>query len=553
MTQQEYQAVSPSDFFYRNREIAGFSNPSRAIYVGVRELLENSLDACESAQLPPNIYLRISEVSTQNNENGTAIYYIRVEDNGTGVPADQIPACFAQVFYGSKYTLKQSRGTFGLGGTMTILFGQITTHKPVIVTSSTGEEIHQYEMMIDIQRNQAQILRHSIYSNEKKWQGTIVELQMEGDYPRIQSRMIEYLKQTAMVNPYLDLTFVDPKNRLYRFERGTVKMPPLPKTVRPHPHGVDVETLRRLLSITKSKDMKNFMIDHFQGIGSVTAERFLAFAGIDSKQKPINLSPEEIVKAVYAAKDYNDFIRPDSSCLSPIGSELLETGIKKELGLTDEDFIKTVQRPAATYSGYPFVIEAAIVAGKTVRKIGQGINLYRFANRIPLLFDESSCVSFKVISKNINWKTYKVEQDTPLVVVIHVCSTKIPYKSVGKEFLADQPEVEKEITNAIREAARDLRIFISRSYKLERQRHRLSIFGKYLPKIAEFAQKLSDRIDIPAIEKLLTEVSKDKANNDDEEENGSLENNGILPEPEEIVEEIIKEVEVVDDDGKENK
>ena len=461
----EYQAVSPSDFFYRNREIAGFSNPSRAIYVGVREILENSLDACESAQIPPEIYVRITELSSSGGENGTAVYLLRIQDNGTGVPSEEIPACFAQVFYGSKYTLKQNRGTFGMGGKMTILYGQITTHKPVIVTSSTGDEIHEYEMMMDIQKNQPQVLRHTTLANEKGWRGTIVELQIEGDYPRIMSRMIEYIRQTAMVNPYADITFIDPKNRLYRFERGTTQMPPVPQRVKPHPHGIDVETLRRMLLVTKSRDMKNFMMDQFQGVGPKTAEKFLAFAEIRRETKPPNLSSDEIVKLVRAAKDFQEFYRPDASCLSPIGPDLLETGIRKELGLTEADFIKTVQRPPATYSGYPFIVEAAVVAGPTVRKIGQGITLYRFANRIPLLFDESSCVTYKVISKDINWRTYNVQQDTPLVVAIHLCSTKIPYKSVGKEFLADQVEVEKEITNAIREAARDLRIFISRSVK----------------------------------------------------------------------------------------
>ena len=291
--------------------------------------------------------------------------------------------------------------------------------------------------------------------------------------------------------------------------------------------------------------MKSFMIDHFQGVGPVTAERFLTFASLNPKEKPSSLTPEEIVKAVHAAKEFQDFIRPDASCLSPIGPELLETGIRKELSLTSEDFIKTVQRPASTYTGYPFIIEAALVAGKSVRKIGQGTTLYRFANRIPLLFDEGSCVTMKVITKNINWKTYKVDQDTPLVVAVHICSTKIPYKSVGKEFIADQPEVEKEITNAIREAARDLRIFISRSYKMERQRHRLNIFSKYLPIIAEFAQKLSDRLDLPDTQKLLNEVLGEKSESEEEDENGNGENGNVeLPESEEIeMEETEKDVE----------
>ncbi len=549
----EYQAVSPSDFFYRNREMAGFSNPSRAIYVGVRELLENSLDACESAQIPPDIYLRITELSVSSGENGTAVYLLRIQDNGTGVPADEIPACFAQVFYGSKYTLKQNRGTFGMGGKMTILYGQITTHKPVVVTSSTGEEIHEYEMMMDIQKNQPQVLRHTTLANEKGWRGTIVELQIEGDYPRIMSRMIDYIRQTAMVNPYADITFIDPKNRLYRFERGTTQMPPVPQRVRPHPHGIDVETLRRMLLVTKSRDMKNFWIEHFQGVGPKTAEKFLAFAGIKKETKPVSLSSDEIVKLVRAAKEFMEFYRPDASCLSPIGPELLETGIRKELALTDADFIKTVQRPPATYSGYPFIVEAAVVAGPTIRKISSGITLYRFANRIPLLFDESSCVTKKVIDKDINWKTYNVQQDTPLVVAIHVCSTKIPYKSVGKEFLADQVEVEKEITNAVREAARDLRIFISRGVKLERQKHRLNIFGKYLPIIAEFATKLSDKTDMPDIQRLLDEIMV-VIQQEDDVENGNGENgNGVLPPlEEELTEEELEELKEEKIDGETN-
>ena len=554
----EYQAVSPSDFFYRNREIAGFSNPSRAIYVGVRELLENSLDACESAQIPPDIYLRITELSASSGENGTAVYLLRIQDNGTGVPAEEIPACFAQVFYGSKYTLKQNRGTFGMGGKMTILYGQITTHKPVVVTSSTGDEIHEYEMMMDIQKNQPQVLRHTALANEKGWKGTIVELQIEGDYPRIMSRMIEYIRQTAMVNPYADITFIDPKNRLYRFERGTTQMPPVPQRVKPHPHGIDVETLRRMLLVTKSRDMKNFWIDHFQGVGPKTAEKYLAFAGIKMETKPLSLSSDDIVKLVRAAKDFQEFYRPDASCLSPIGPDLLETGIRKELNLTEADFIKTVQRPPATYSGYPFIVEVAVVAGPTVRKIGNGITLYRFANRIPLLFDESSCVTYKVISKDINWRTYNVQQDTPLVVAIHLCSTKIPYKSVGKEFLADQVEVEKEITNAIRETARDLRIFISRSVKQERQKPRLNIFGKYLPKIAEFAMKLGDKTDMPDVQKLLDEIRVVNQKEGDEEngveENDNGEENGMLPPPEEEVseEELEEELKEEKIDGEAN-
>jgi DNA topoisomerase-6 subunit B len=331
---------------------------------------------------------------------------------------------------------------------------------------------------------------------------------MEGDYTRIMYRLIEYLKQTAMVNPYADITFIGPRGRLYKFIRGTETLPPLPKSVLPHPHGVDVETFRRLISETRSKNAKQFMMNHFQGVGKTTAEKFLKMAGISPNAKPKTLNPNEIVSIVRTTKDYKDFKRPDASCLSPIGEELLETGIRKEIGLTDEDYIKVVTRKPSTYLGFPFVVEAAVATGRTVRRThGSGISIYRFANRIPLLFDESSGVVWKAANRNINWKTYSVESDTPLVIAVHVCSTKIPYKSVGKEYMADQPEVEREVTNAIREAARGVRRFISRRHRIARERQRLSVFNNFLPKIAEFATKLAGKTEFPDIEPLLKVVS----------------------------------------------
>ena len=442
------------------------------------------------------------------SEGGSSIYAMRVEDNGTGIPSEHIPPNFGQVFYGSKYTLKQARGTFGLGGTITILYGQITTHQPVRIASSTGGEIHEYEMMIDIANNRPLILKHTILKNDKSWRGTTVELQLEGDYSRIKRRLLDYLKQTAMVNPYADITFVDPSGRLYRFERGTEKMPPLPQAVKPHPHGIDVENFRRLVTITKSRNMKDFMIEHFQGIGKKTAQRFLKAAGMNPKVKPKTLMPQDMVKLVRTAKDYTDFKRPDSSCLSPIGEDLLETGIRKELGLTKDDFLKVVTRKPSTYLGFPFIVEVAVATGKSISKqFKGGITIIRFANRIPLLFDESSGVIWKVINRSINWTTYKVFSDTPVVVAVHVCSTKIPYKTVGKEYMADQPEVEREVANAIRSALRSLRVYISKNIRVARERRRFDIFEKFLPKIAEFSTKLAEQDKTPDITPLLNVVS----------------------------------------------
>src|SRR4030043_998741 len=114
-----FESISPAEFFYRNRQLAGFGNSSQAIYSAVRELVENSLDSCEDAQKLPLIEVQVMS-------EGSDIIHVCVSDNGTGVPDAHVPQAFAKILYGSKFHNRQRRGTFGLGVTMAVLYGQIT-------------------------------------------------------------------------------------------------------------------------------------------------------------------------------------------------------------------------------------------------------------------------------------------------------------------------------------------------------------------------------------------------------------------------------------------
>ncbi len=499
MVTQIFEEISPADFFYRNRDIAGFTNPSRAIFASIRELVENSLDAAELAGIPPDIYVRVT-YGEGGPESG--VYQLRVEDNGSGITARHIPSAFGQVLFGSKYKLKQARGTFGLGGTMAVLYGQITTHKPAYVVSSTGStKVYMYRIMIDIQRNRPIILERRVLINKEQWHGTIVDFTLEGDYFRAMPKILEYLKQTALVNPYANITFVDPKGRLYRFSRATTKMPTPPKETLPHPYGVDVETVTRLIQMTPHRNMLEFMQTHFHRISERIAHKFLEFAAISKSKNPKKLGPEDIVKLVQMMKRFEEFRPPSANCLSPLGEDLLRAGILKEL---KPEFVAVCQRKPSTYAGHPFVVEAAIAYGGEIPKKSDFV-LYRFANRIPLLYDEASDVSYGVV-KSINWRRYKVSSDMPIAVLVHICSTKIPYKTVGKEFIADRPEVKREILNGIREAARYLQRFLSKREHVEREKKRMSVFSKYLPKIARFSTQLAGREKEPDIKKLLEKV-----------------------------------------------
>jgi DNA topoisomerase VI subunit B len=525
-----FQEISAADFFYRNRDIAGFTSPSRSIYSTIRELVENSLDACETGGIPPDIYVRLLHESGPLDGPGT--YVLRVEDNGIGVPSDVIPSAFGQVLYGSKYKLRQTRGTFGLGGKMALLYGQITTHGEAQISSSTNpkQRITEIGLRTDIQHNKPIVLKKKTRPNGSHWRGTIIEFKTEADYSRAMPRILEYFKQTAIIVPYANLTFVDPRGRLYHFTRGTSVVPPAPTETSPHPYGVDVETVQRMLKLTTAKTLQEFLRKSFQRIGDTTARNFLEYAGFQiedgprkrkrklgrkeaERRDPKNLPAEDIVKLVNAMKSYEHFLSPDPTSLSPLGAELLATGIKKELGITDEDvqngsaFIATLQRKPATYSGFPFIIEVGIASGKQIETQGK-ILLFRFANKIPLLFDEASDVSWKVVDQ-IDWRGYKViPGETPLAIFVHVCSTKIPYKTVGKEFIADRPEVEHEILNAIREASRNLRIYLSRREHLAQEKRRVDVFEKYLPKVAQFSTKLARAKKEPDIKPLLKGLIK---------------------------------------------
>jgi DNA topoisomerase-6 subunit B len=468
----------------------------------VRELVENSLDAAESLKTPPDIYVRLSFEGEVSKE--TQIYKLRVEDNGSGITPRHIPSAFGQVLYGSKYKLKQQRGTFGLGGKMAVLYGQIMTHQPALVTSSTGTaKIYSFKLMIDIQRNRPVILDRKVLINKEQWRGTIVEFCLEGDYLRAMPKIIEYFKQTAMVNPYANLTFVDPKGRLYKFTRATTDMPEPPKETLPHPYGVDVELLQRLIQITPYKNMLEFLKHHFHRVGDITAQKFLMFSGLSPSKNPKKLSHEEIVRLMQNLKKFKEFLPPDASCLSPLGEELLRAGIMKEL---KPEFLVVHQRKPSTYAGHPFIVEMGIAYGGEVPKRGNFV-IYRFANRIPLLYDEASDVSFKVIN-SMNWRRYKVSPDLPIAILVHICSTKVPYKTVGKEFIADRPEVRREVANALREVGRQLQHFLTRREHVDKERKRLGIFAKYLPKIAQFSSDLAGKEKLPDIEKLLKSVQK---------------------------------------------
>jgi len=493
-----FEEISPSDFFYRNREITGFENPAKACYTIVREFLENSLDSCELGGFLPDVEILLKCENLEEKR-----LRIKVSDNGIGIPHDKIPYAFGKILYSSKYVLRQHRGIFGLGGKMAVLYCQITTNKPVKIISAipNSDFISYFELKIDIMKNEPIIIKRSKILNENGWHGLILESEFIGDYYLSKKKILEYLFQTSIAVPYARIYYEDFEGNKLLFERKTDKLPPIPEETLLHPKSVDMEMLKRMIKMSPGMPLNKFLIKRFQRIGYKTAEEISKLANIEEEKIVSKLSEEEISRLLQIMKTY-PFKKPDASSLSPLG-ESLAIGIKETF---KPEFLSYDMRDPSSYEGHPFIVETAIAYGGQIPIPEQNeINLYRFANKIPLLYDSYNDVSMKVI-KDINWNIYKINiYQEPIAFFVHICSTKVPYKTLGKEYIANIPEVYREIELSLRKNARLVSAYLNKKRIMEYQKIRYKYLKEYLEKIANFACVLAGE-DISHIKKNLVKL-----------------------------------------------
>ncbi|MHA2031433.1 MAG: hypothetical protein ACW99Q_18815, partial [Candidatus Kariarchaeaceae archaeon] len=128
------RTASAAVFFNENKSIAGFGNSMRAVFTSVRELVENSLDASEKRGSSPQIFISLRRLNKKElvtlmgssvaKSKDTRLDFIELscKDNGIGVKRELIPQLFGTVLAGTKYGARQTRGRFGLGSKMVLLY-----------------------------------------------------------------------------------------------------------------------------------------------------------------------------------------------------------------------------------------------------------------------------------------------------------------------------------------------------------------------------------------------------------------------------------------------
>jgi DNA topoisomerase-6 subunit B len=380
----------------------------------------------------------------------------------------------------------------------------------------------------------------------QKEHGTSVSMDLVGAYKGGQHGVEAYLKQTALANPHASLTFHSPRGEVTHYQRVVSVLPPEGREIQPHPHGIELGTFLRMLKERKDQTARSFLMDEFSRVSDRVAVEVLQRAGVPPEARAHGLN-SQLGEKVYRAVQEQKLMAPPTDCLSPIGEEALQKAL---LGLfadssRDEDeevpaeaeaptpgpgapgeaapppaaprpagpvvvrdeekgeavglesgrlFVTATTRPPAVYRGNPFQVEVAIAWGGGL-PADELARVFRFANRVPLLYQQSACA----ISKSVvmtPWRNYEVAQSRgalptgPMVVMVHIASVWVPYTSESKEAIAHYPEILRELKLALMECGRKLAAHLRRKRRFMDEAKKKSYIEKYIAPIGEALQEI---------------------------------------------------------------
>ena len=517
---KEQRDIPVSEFFEQNRHILGFDNPTHSLITAVKEGVDNSLDACEQAGILPELKIELESLARDELR-------IAIEDNGPGIIEQNVPNVFGRLLYGSRFgSGKQSRGQQGIGISAAIMYGQLTTGRSATISTRISEEhlAMRITMKLDTRNNRGNVERTEdfVWKDEsaepdedgiypEKYHGTRVEFAIKGRYREARPSVLEYLKSTAIVNPHAKIIFTNPEKNTTVFERVSQENPKLPSEgVKPHPHGIELGQLIRMAHHSSEHQMGRFLRNDLSSMGSKSISGVLEKARLSSIVRPQDITRIE-AKGMIDAFKTTSIRTPTSGVLVPIGPKLIKLGLKQVLDEYRPDFYTLpISRTPSVFSGTPFLVEVGMVYGGNLPK-DQPVQILRFANRVPLLYQAGGCAITKAI-QGINWRQYGLEQrggkgtpNGPAIILVHVASTNIPFTSEAKEAVADISEIKKEIKLALRNNAKTLSRHLKKQKKREKVTEKFDLVQKILPAIAEKASSVVGR-PVPNLDKVVAAI-----------------------------------------------
>jgi DNA topoisomerase-6 subunit B len=191
---------------------------------------------------------------------------------------------------------------------------------------------------------------------------------------------------------------------------------------------VDKDLLLDLIEETDARTVRQFLVHTFNGLGSDAADRILKAASLGTRQTPKQLKPKERERLLQAMQNVN-------------------------------------------------VAE------------GQTMEVMRYANRVPLQFQQAACAITQTITST-NWRSYGLSQSRggmpkgPVYIMVHIASVWVPFTSESKEAIASYPEIQKEIRLGLQAVGRKLGMYVRKRLRVRQQTDRREIFLRYLKEVA---------------------------------------------------------------------
>lgn len=556
---KEFREHSVAEFFKKNRQMLGLYGKIRTLTTIVHEYSSNALDACEEARILPKIEVKLDQL-------GEDYYEVTVKDNGPGLTLQSVGKAFGKLLAGTKFhRLMQMRGQQGIGASGCTMLSQMTTGKATQVITGTGTSTISLEITIDPKKNEPKL--SNVEELKRQFKGTAIKAKFK-DVKYIQSDQspLEYLRRTAIANPHAEIEFIEPSGEKTIFHRTLNDIPLRPIEVQPHPKGATVDELISMAKYTDSRKTASFLKNEFDRMGDKAIEEIEKKVDFDMNKDPKKLTWEEAEEIIAAIKNI-DFIAPRMDALRPIG----EDRIKKSLqNIVKPEFLSVIERKPSVYKGgFPFQIEAAIAFGGNAGKenssavtaeekanakegvkveTGKHIEVMRFANRTPLLFDGGSCAITKAVN-TIDWKRYGIKDldNAPLTVLVNISSVFVPYTSAGKQAIADEEEIVEEIRLALMDTGRRIARYIVGKRKEAEKLEKKRLYMRYAPEVAGAIAELTKE-NKKELEKKLMDIVLKKLKLDEAQEKKIEEESD-----EEIEKELEKELKKNGKSGKKGK
>jgi len=507
--------ISISEFFEKNKHFLGFDTLQRAVITAVKESVDNSLDACEETRILPEIKVEINRLGSDRLE-------LICQDNGPGIPRDSVENVFGKFLLGSRFhAIRQTRGQQGIGITGVVMYSQLTTGSKTSVVSKVASDSSAVyvDLGLDTRKNRA------TKSNERRdvWfengeevnHGLKIRTVMRAKYQRGRQSVHQYLRMTSIVNPHASIKLIvkDKEGEIIdqgHWIRTTDRLPRVVEEIKPHPHGIQLGQLQRMLKEADERKLTSFLRHNFSGVSVRAAKEILQAAGLEEGRTPVRVKAYEAQAMVEAFQGVK-LLAPPTDCLSPIEEMLIKKGLSKAI---DSRFASTVTRKPTVSLGNPFQIEVGLVFGGDLQADGP-IEVLRFANRVPLMYQQGGCLLTKGL-ESVDWKRYGLDHPGgrglpkgPAAVLIHLASTNVQFTSEAKEAVADNEEVFEEIRKAMLEVGRGLRNHLKKSSQRKKAQEKFDLINIILPEISKKTSELLERGEpdlAPVITKIMNAV-----------------------------------------------